>query len=892
MSAARVLHEQNSDFVSQLRSCVLFQEANTEAIQFAAQHVESVFFKKGDCIILEKEFNDSVYFIIKGAVEIVSYLPEENRIQRLALLKEGSNFAEFSVLTKTTRSGSAYAFEDCVLLRMDGPGFLAMLQAFPSVAMKLAMVFAHINQNVETLSEILPFYHPSQLNVSQEVISYLPLAMWQKLGVIPASIKAGLLNVIVKNPQCEDFFQHMRQSFPNIDIAVNLISETEFDVAIQAAQQSLKSAPKSAPRTLESVANVVGAGDDLIEILKRSQLFSSLPENILQQIVPHMKPVAVKAGSMALKPGSDVGFYYLLAKGQVHLFRGLSGSKALASMMSLSAGQGFGEVQILSGGKFAYQARVQEDAVLYPIPAQILQQLFKLPTFTVPLAKNLAQRLQNLGHVAGLKFYKADDKVDFKPVAHLLPLALINERKVLPIQIVDHEIILCAVNPDTTDLLSRVGRYLKSFRLKLFSIREEQFKVWQSQLKMHLDSATEQGMHVGGSKERPKIDVIKWVDQVLLNGMKNRSSDIHFEPAEDYLHVRYRVDGVLQEWNERLEIDIGREVVNRLKIMSEMDISLQFVPQDGQLKTLIGDVQVVARASCVPVRNGEKFVLRLIRSQSSVVPLAMIAPDRRVVNILNSVARSRQGLFLVTGPTGSGKTTTLYSMLNAINDVGVNVTTLEDPVEMEIKGFNQIEVDYKRGLDFGKALRSVLRQDPNVIMVGEIRDEESAKIVFDASITGHLVLSTLHTTSSLDMAPRLLELGVSPATLATGLLGVLSQRLLRTNCKKCLTTRLTSPSEKNIFREILKMEIPPEELVESTGCPACNNTGFQHRTPVLEVWRNSPAMQRALLENRSIQELMKIAREDGFETLLEAGLKMVLSGMSSLDEVRRVLGGI
>ncbi|MGZ5278339.1 MAG: GspE/PulE family protein, partial [Pseudobdellovibrionaceae bacterium] len=217
---------------------------------------------------------------------------------------------------------------------------------------------------------------------------------------------------------------------------------------------------------------------------------------------------------------------------------------------------------------------------------------------------------------------------------------------------------------------------------------------------------------------------------------------------------------------------------------------------------------------------------------------------------------------------------------------------LEDPVEMEIKGFNQIEVDYKRGFDFGKALRAVLRQDPNVIMVGEIRDEESAKIVFDASITGHLVLSTLHTTSSLDIAPRLLELGVSPATISTGLLGVLSQRLLRANCKKCLTTRPASASEKMLFVDVLGISKAPDELSYSKGCPACNNTGYHHRIPVLEVWQNSLPMKKALLEKKSSEELMKIARKDGFETLMEAGLKLVLSGLTSLEEVRRVLGNI
>jgi type II secretory ATPase GspE/PulE/Tfp pilus assembly ATPase PilB-like protein len=496
-----------------------------------------------------------------------------------------------------------------------------------------------------------------------------------------------------------------------------------------------------------------------------------------------------------------------------------------------------------------------------------------------------------LGHIAGLKFYKSDEKIDFKSVAQFLPLSVITEHKIVPIKTADQEITLCAVNPDTSNVLSRVSRYFNGYRLKLFSIRDDQFQIWQSQLKMQIEASGTNSTNTSRSIQQPKVDVMSWVDQIISIGMRNRSSDIHFEPTEDYLHVRYRIDGVLQEYNERIDAETGREVINRLKIISDMDIALKAVPQDGQMKTVIGDVEVIARASSVPVRQGEKFVLRLIRSQSAVVPLAMIAPDRRIVNILNSVSRSRQGLFLVTGPTGSGKTTTLYSLLNAINDVGVNVTTLEDPVEMEIKGFNQIEVDQRRGLTFGAALRAVLRQDPNVIMVGEIRDEESAKIVFDASITGHLVLSTLHTTSSLDIAPRLLELGVSNANISAGLLGVLTQRLLRANCKKCATTRPITQSEQNVFVEILGMREPPKELPHAPGCVSCNNTGYHLRVPVLEVWRNTLPMQRALLEKKSSEELLKIAKEDGFETLLEAGLKLVLSGVTSLAEVRRVLGG-
>lgn len=902
MSAARKIEERKLESVSPLRACLLFQEAPDDAIAFAEERIEEVFFKRGECIILENESNNSVYFIIHGSVEIVNYLAEENRIQRLGLLKAGSNFAEFSILTKSSRSGSAYAFEDCTLLRMQGDVFLKVLRQFPAVALKLAKISASINLSVETLNEVIPFYNPSQLLVSSEVATLLPIPMWLKFGVIPVSLKSGLLTVILKNPHNQDFFRYMRGTLPQVEFALHAIGESEFDAALQTAQENLKSGRSTSAAKLAAVnaatnasASTTAGEVNVLEILKVSKLFSSLPESLLEQIATRVQPVPLKAGGLALKPASEVTSYILVAKGQLLLQQPLHQSglaNAWAPLMKVGVGEGIGEVQILTGGKYSYAARALEDTVLIPVPASILQQLFQFPTFTVPLASGLAKRLQVLGHIAGMSFFKAQANIDFKGVAHLLPLSLMTEQKIIPLKIQDQEVVLGAVNPDSVNLLSRISRYFKGYRLQLFSVREEQFQSWLTQLTPHLETATEKlTARTGKFAKQAHIDVVKWIDQIILTGMKNRSSDIHFEPTEDHLHVRYRVDGVLQEYNERLDAEIGHEAINRLKIISDMDISLKAVPQDGQLKTKIDDVEVIARASSVPVRQGEKFVLRLIRSQSAVMPLAMIAPDRRVVNILNAVTRSRQGLFLVTGPTGSGKTTTLYSLLNAINDVGVNVTTLEDPVEMEIKGFNQIEVDQKRGLTFGAALRAVLRQDPNVIMVGEIRDEESAKIVFDASITGHLVLSTLHTTSSLDIAPRLLELGVSSANIAAGLLGVLTQRLLRANCKKCLTQRPTTQSERAVFVEILGMQNPPAELAHSPGCPACNNTGYLRRVPVLEVWRNSPAMQRALLEKKSGEDLMKIARQDGFEALQEAGLRLVLSGVTSLEEVRRVLGG-
>ena len=886
MGEPKIAAEDLASIKEMLQICLLFQEVEDAALEFAAFNLELLTFNKGEPIILENEPNDQVYFIKHGSVEIVSYIPEDKRVQRLALLKTGIQFAEFSILTKSSRSGSAYAYEDCELLCMKGSAFMEMLQRFPTVSMRFIKLIAELNHKNETFNEFVPFYKPSLINLNKEALMLLPNNSWKKFGAIPLSYKANVLKVAMKDPNNAPFFSFIKNANPQIEIAVYLIDEEEFDEAAEAAMNFLsKPQVQKNPAPLRPALPV----DDVAGMLRGSDLFSGLPDEILQQIVPLVQPQHVKAGSPLLTPGMELPAYYMIAKGEVQLFRSIGKSIGVASTILLTSGEGLGETQIVTEKPFAGYARVTEDAIILPIQKEIFLQLLPTPHFSIPGAQAIAKKILAIGQMGGFKYFKHVDTIDFKPVMSILPVGLMMEQKMVPLQLIDNEITLGVLKHNNNNsLLSACARYILDYRVKIMGISEEQFKVYFQ----HIKALNDQNAPEAPVVKNKAANVVQLVEQLLLTGMNNRASDIHFEPSEHYLTVRYRIDGVLRESAEKIPAEQCKELIGRLKILSNMDISQNKIPQDGQLKTVVQGQNILARSSCLPLKYGEKIVLRLIRSKNSVTPLNMLAPDRRTIQLLQAVTHCKQGLFLVTGPTGSGKTTTLYSMLNAINNVNTNVVTLEDPIEMEIPGFNQVEIDRKRGLEFGNSLRSVLRQDPDVVMVGEIRDEESAKIVFDAAITGHLVLSTLHTNSALDVSARLQELGVPSATISAGLLGVLTQRLLRAICKKCVTTRPTTDAEKELFKQLLHIDNPPEELKHGKGCPACSNSGYFDRVPVVEVWRATLPMRAALARGATLQEILEVARQDGFETLLEFGLKMVISGLTTVEEVKRVLSQV
>jgi len=380
--------------------------------------------------------------------------------------------------------------------------------------------------------------------------------------------------------------------------------------------------------------------------------------------------------------------------------------------------------------------------------------------------------------------------------------------------------------------------------------------------------------------------IITFVNQVLAEAVQRRATDVHFEPFEDSLRVRYRVDGVLQQANVAAEIrQFQPAIVSRLKILSRLDIAEKRVPQDGRIKLKVAGREIDIRVSVIPMLHGEAVVLRLLDRSATLLGLehlGMAEDDRRVIE---RVLGLPHGIVLVTGPTGSGKTTTLYAGLSRINDVERKIVTIEDPIEYHLRGINQIQVATKAGLTFARGLRSVLRHDPDVILVGEIRDLETAEIAVQASLTGHLVFSTLHTNDAPGAMTRLVDMGIEPYLVASSLEMVLAQRLVRLICPHCRETFV--PDDLAALRREVGDETL-DVLHRGRGCRECQGSGYLGRTGIFEVMPVCEAIRTMILERASAQAIRKQAAADGMKSLREDGWRLVRNGKTTLAEVLRV----
>ncbi len=380
--------------------------------------------------------------------------------------------------------------------------------------------------------------------------------------------------------------------------------------------------------------------------------------------------------------------------------------------------------------------------------------------------------------------------------------------------------------------------------------------------------------------------IIRFVNQVLAEAIGLRATDVHFEPFEDELRVRYRVDGVLQEATVPAEVrQFQAAIVSRLKILSRLDIAEKRVPQDGRIKLMIGGREIDVRVSVIPMLHGEAVVLRLLDRSAALLGLDGLGMSPADAGALARLCELPHGIVLVTGPTGSGKTTTLYAALSRINDVRRKIITIEDPIEYHLRGLNQIQVATKAGLTFGRGLRSVLRHDPDVILVGEIRDLETAEIAVQASLTGHLVFSTLHTNDAPGAVTRLVDMGVEPYLVASSLEAVLAQRLVRLACPSCAETY--RPAEPEVLLESFGPPVP-EHLTRGAGCRECQGTGYRGRTGVFELMPAGEAVRSLIVQQASAREIRRQALAEGMLSLRRDGWRHVLRGRTTVEEVLRV----
>lgn len=390
------------------------------------------------------------------------------------------------------------------------------------------------------------------------------------------------------------------------------------------------------------------------------------------------------------------------------------------------------------------------------------------------------------------------------------------------------------------------------------------------------------GLKDGGASERP---VIRLVDYVVAEGISSRASDIHLEPGEEGLAVRYRIDGVLRQVL-MLPRSAGVPLVSRIKIMSGLDIADRLRPQDGRARVGVNGKQVDLRVSTLPASHGEKVVIRILDGSTTVMSFEQMGMNAGDLERLQRLLQTREGIILVTGPTGSGKTTSLYTALRQIQERGgVNIVTVEDPVEYRLPGIVQVQVNEKAGLTFASALKSILRQDPDVVLVGEIRDRETAGTAVQASLTGHLVFSTLHTIDAASSVARLVDIGVESYKIAAALKGIVAQRLLRRLCRACRQPAAGAPPAR--LRRWLSADTVHFEAV---GCAECNDTGYRGRVAALEVLIVDAEVERRIAANDPADRIVEAARQGGMHSLWESGVHHVRNGVTSMEELLRVLG--
>ena len=487
---------------------------------------------------------------------------------------------------------------------------------------------------------------------------------------------------------------------------------------------------------------------------------------------------------------------------------------------------------------------------------------------------------------------------------HLFPIQYLKKHRMAPLEFADRSRFVIAVNDPfrfqfVDDLCRELGRYDAELVLSTQeaitaainiaydlsrSSAKEFFQEMKEESPDNLISEIEETADL--LDETSEAPIIKLVNLLVSGAIRDRASDIHIEPYQNVLKIRYRIDGILYDILS-LPRRIQSPLISRVKIMARLNIAEKRLPQDGRIEIKIADRSVDIRVSVIPTAFGERVVLRLLDKTSSILQLSDLGMDDRRIRLFNKLIKFPYGIILVTGPTGSGKTTTLYAALSTINHPEINIITIEDPIEYQIEGIGQIQVNPKIDLTFAAGLRSIVRQDPDVILVGEIRDRETAEIAIQSSLTGHLVFSTLHTNDAASAVTRLIDMGIEPFLVTSSVIAIVAQRLIRVLCPKCKEAYI--PDDESLANVgIDKKRLDNHVLYIRKGCPACMNTGYRGRTAIFEIMIMDEDIRRLVLKTSDANQINDLAIGRGMATLLQSGAEKVLQGITTLEEVLRV----
>ncbi len=484
----------------------------------------------------------------------------------------------------------------------------------------------------------------------------------------------------------------------------------------------------------------------------------------------------------------------------------------------------------------------------------------------------------------------------------LIPYEFARGKLLLPIEETDDRILAAAANPFDFEALDELRLYLKKPIVPIYCPEaaieeaiEECYRQKEGEAKRIFSDAAS-GESASGSEDsfegydllaqKDQSPIIRMLNAIFLEAIQQGASDIHLEPGEKDFGLRYRVDGALVK-KDAPPKDAQQAIITRVKVMARMDIAEHRLPQDGRIKLRHGGRDIDFRVSTIPVSHGERVVLRILDKSNVVLGLEKIGMDEKLLKAFRRLIAAPEGIVLVTGPTGSGKTTTLYSAVSEINCGDTNILTIEDPVEYKLSGISQMNVNPKINLDFATGLRHILRQDPDVIMIGEIRDRETAEIAIQASLTGHLVLSTLHTNDAPSALTRLADMGVEPYLLSSSILGVLAQRLVRCICQHCRVSYSPLPAELADLG-LSEAQLIDGKLFRGKGCPACFGSGYKGRHGIYELMPMYAKIKAQVMKSADAQELRKTARSCQMASLFEKGRELVRSGLTTGQEILRV----
>lgn len=467
--------------------------------------------------------------------------------------------------------------------------------------------------------------------------------------------------------------------------------------------------------------------------------------------------------------------------------------------------------------------------------------------------------------------------------------------KVLPIDYEDNKLLVAMFDPSNVFAIDDI-KIITGYDIKpvistetdiikaITDIYEVDSQVDEMVDSVDTDEEAEE-VEVKEEDEQKGSPVVKMIDSLLVESVRQRANDIHIEPQEDGVRIRYRIDGVLQDITYSPK-KIQSGLISRLKILAGMDIAEKRVPQDGRFNLKVDGRPVDFRAATLPTVNGEKVVLRLLEKESILMKIEELGFEKKSLEMFRKSFTRPYGAILVTGPTGCGKTTTLYGALNILNTVEKNIITVEDPVEYRLEGINQVQINPRAGLTFAAGLRSILRNDPDIVMIGEIRDKETAQIAIESALTGHLVLSTLHTNDSCGTLTRLVEMKVEPFLISSAIDCIVTQRLARKLCKYC---KVEFTATKETFEKMgLKPPSKKTNLFRAKGCKRCSNTGYRGRIGIFEILRMNEGVEKLVIRKASNEAIFKEARKGGLITLKEDGFRKVLRGVTSIEEVLRV----